>query len=142
MSDFAPGARALLRTWLPVIVWAGLIFTFSAQPNLRFVSQDGLDFIVRKAGHMFVFGALAVLIWRALTLGRPALPALPATALSWVLAAAYAASDEFHQSFTAGRHPSPLDVTIDSLGALIALIALAVWLRWWAPWRSRHPGGA
>jgi VanZ family protein len=132
VSRFRPGAQAVLWSWLPVVLWAGLIFAFSAQPNLRFVSQEGLDFIVRKAGHMFVFGVLAVLIWRALTLGwRPSLPAMP---LSWLLAAAYAASDEFHQSFTAGRHPSPVDVGIDSLGALVALLAVAAWLRF----RSRR----
>ena len=123
----------MVWNWLPVVLWAALIFAFSAQPNLRFASEEGLDFIVRKAGHMFVFGVLAVLIWRALTLGwRPSVPAMP---LSWLLAAAYAASDEFHQSFTAGRQPSPVDVGIDSLGALVALLALAAWLRY----RSRPP---
>jgi VanZ family protein len=45
------------------------------------------------------------------------------------LTAAYAATDEFHQSFTAGRHPSPVDVGIDSVGALLFLLALALWLR-------------
>ena len=133
VTRLGPGARALVWNWLPVVLWAALIFAFSAQPNLRFASEEGLDFIVRKAGHMFVFGVLAVLIWRALTLGwRPSVPAMP---LSWLLAAAYAASDEFHQSFTAGRHPSPVDVGIDSLGALVALLALAAWLRH----RSRPP---
>jgi VanZ family protein len=48
---------------------------------------------------------------------------------SWVLTAAYAATDEFHQSFTSGRHPSPVDVAIDSVGALLFLLALALWLR-------------
>jgi len=42
------GCRADLR--------ASLIFAFSAQPNLRFVSDARLDFIVGKLGHMTVFG--------------------------------------------------------------------------------------
>ncbi len=115
--------RALL--WLPVLVWAGVIFAFSATPNLRFAQAADVDFVVRKAGHMIVFGVLAVLIWRALessTVGR-------AMMWSWLLTVAYAATDEFHQSFTAGRHPSPVDVGIDSLGALLLLAALALWLR-------------
>jgi len=58
--------RPLLSGWLPVIAWAGLIFAFSAQPNLRFASDEGLDFLVRKAGHMAVFGILALLLWRAM----------------------------------------------------------------------------
>ena len=61
--------RALRRSgrpvlaWLPAIAWAGLIFVFSAQPNLRFVPDEGLDFLVRKAGHMGIFGILALLLW-------------------------------------------------------------------------------
>ena len=40
----------------------------------------------------------------------------------WVLAVFYALTDEFHQSFTSGRHPSIWDVLIfDNLGALISL---------------------
>jgi hypothetical protein len=33
---------------------------------LRFVPDPGLDFIIRKLGHMGVFGILALLLWRAL----------------------------------------------------------------------------
>ena len=120
--------------WLPVIVCAGVIFAFSATPDLRFAQADTLDFGVRKAGHMFIFGVLAVLIWRALG----SLPARRVMAWSWVLTIAYAASDEFHQSFTRGRHASPVDVGIDSMGALLALVLLAAWLRV----RSRRAAGA
>ena len=45
---------------------------------------------------------------------RPAVTAL-------VVCAAYAASDEFHQCFSDGRGPSPVDVVIDTAGASIAL---------------------
>ncbi len=118
-----PRARLLLM-WLPVVVWAGVIFGLSATPNLRFVQSDTADFIVRKAGHMAVFGVLALLVWRAVSYSRQR----GAVAISLVLTVAYAASDEFHQSFTAGRHPSIVDVGIDSVGALIALGALVLWL--------------
>jgi len=110
---------------LPVLVWAGVIFAFSATPNLRVAQAADVDFVVRKAGHMFVFGVLAVLVWRALESSA----VRHAMVWSWVLTVAYAASDEFHQSFTAGRHPSPVDVGIDSFGALLFLVALALWLR-------------
>ena len=109
--------------WLPVVAWAGVIFAFSAQPNLRFVQDQGLDFLVRKAGHMAVFGMLALLLWRALavttTWRRP---------WAWALAFAilYSITDELHQGFVAGRHPSPVDVSIDATGALLAIVA--VWL--------------
>jgi VanZ family protein len=132
VRTLTPALRTLLVEWLPVVLWAALIFAFSAQPNLRFAEADSLDFVVRKAGHMFVFGVLAVLLWRALTsaqIGRPVF-------WSWLLTAAYAGSDEFHQSFTGGRHPSPVDVGIDAAGALIALGILVVWLRFRARGRS------
>ena len=115
----------LVTAWAAVIVWAAVIFALSATPNLRFAPADAVDFVVRKAGHMAVFGIFAVLSWRAISLSRRR----GALLLSLALTVAYAASDEFHQSFTVGRHPSPVDVGIDSVGALIALAALAALLR-------------
>jgi VanZ like family len=89
-----------------------LIFILSAQPNLRFVSDAALDFVVRKLGHIGVFGILALLLWRALaeTTGwrRP-------WAWAFALTVLYAASDELHQGFVAGRHPSVADVTIEAM---------------------------
>jgi VanZ family protein len=117
------GRRGVFVAWLPAIAWAGLIFAFSAQPNLRFVPDQGLDFLVRKSGHMAVFGMLALLLWRALAVTtawrRP---------WAWALlfAILYAISDELHQGFVAGRHPSPVDVGIDSTGALIAIVAAGI----------------
>jgi VanZ family protein len=115
--------RSLLVGWLPVVAWAVLIFALSATPNLRFVSDPGLDFIIRKLGHMGVFGILALLLWRALS---------ETTAWRWpwawafALTVLYAASDEFHQEFVAGRHPSATDVGIDAAGALIALVSVGL----------------
>jgi VanZ family protein len=117
-------AMRLGLAWVLVVVWAGLIFTFSATPNLRFVQADAIDFVVRKAGHMAAFGILAVLLWRAISYSRQR----GAVALSLAATILYAASDEFHQSFTAGRHASPVDVGIDSAGAVIALLMLTAWL--------------
>ncbi len=113
-----PGGR--VAAWLPVIGWAVLIFAFSAQPNLRFVPDAGLDFLVRKAGHMGVFGILALLLWRALA-GTTAWRRPWAWALA--LAILYAATDELHQGFVAGRHESAVDVGIDAAGAIIAVAA-------------------
>ena len=42
--------------------------------------------------------------------------------LAWALAILYACTDEFHQSFVWGRHPSIWDVLVfDNLGALISI---------------------
>jgi VanZ family protein len=125
--------RRLLAAWLPAIAWAWLIFAFSAQPNLRFVPDASLDFLVRKAGHMAVFGVLALLAWLGVAITtswrRP---------WAWALALAvlYAITDELHQGFVAGRHPSPVDVGIDAAGALIAVVLA------WGILSRRRPGRA
>ena len=42
--------------------------------------------------------------------------------MAWLLTILYALTDEYHQSFVAGRHPSIWDVLVfDNLGALLAL---------------------
>ena len=124
--------RTGLLAWLPVLAWAGLIFALSAQPDLRFVEDEFLDFVVRKVGHMGVFGILALLTWRALgltTVWRQ--PRTPVVALG--VTVAYAITDELHQGLVAGRYPSPVDAGIDIVGALIAIgivLAIAGRLRW------------
>ena len=122
-ARLSPGHPALL--WLPILVWAGVIFAFSAVSNLRVAPEADVDFVVRKAGHMFVFGVLAVLVWRALAYSV----VRRAILWSWLVTTTYAASDELHQAFTPGRHPSPVDVGIDSVGALLFLLVLTLWLR-------------
>ena len=44
----------------------------------------------------------------------------------WVIAAAYAATDEFHQLFVPGRSGQISDVVLDSAGALAGLLILTV----------------
>ncbi len=120
--------RTQALAWLPALAWAGLIFGLSAQPNLRFAEDAGLDFVVRKAGHMGVFGILALLAWRGLGMTTPWrrprtwLVALEATV-------AYAITDELHQGFVAGRHASPVDVGIDGAGAAVAIAVVLILLR-------------
>jgi VanZ family protein len=118
----------MIRHWLPVAAWAGLIFFFSAQSDLRFLPDAGADFVLRKLGHAGVFGILALLLWRALAgttaWRRP-------SAWAFVIAVLYAASDEWHQAFVSGRGPSAVDVGIDSIGAGVAIVAIAFL-------RSRH----
>ncbi len=115
--------RNTVLSWLPVVAWAAVIFVLSAQPNLRFVADDVLDLIVRKIGHMAVFGILAALAWYALA--RTTTRRGP-WAWAFALTVLYAISDELHQGIVAGRHPSPVDVGIDAAGALVAIAAIAV----------------
>ena len=43
--------------------------------------------------------------------------------LATVIALLYACSDEYHQTFVAGRHGSPVDVSIDAIGMGLAALA-------------------
>ena len=40
------------------------------------------------------------------------------------VAALYAVTDEFHQSFVPGRYPDVRDVLVDTAGALVAVLLL------------------
>lgn len=129
-SRAAHARRPLLLVWAPVVGWAGLIFFLSSRENLHFAPQPLLDFVVRKLGHMGVFGILALLLRRAFGWGsgggRPgAWVSRWAARWAFVVTALYAASDELHQAFVPTRGPSVLDVGIDCLGAVIALVAVA-----------------
>ena len=120
-SDPIRASRRLFIAWGPVIAWAALIFAFSAQPNLTFLPDEGLDFVLRKAGHMVVFGVLALVAWRAIastTHWRPPW----AWAITFTLL--YAVTDELHQGFVEGRQASVMDLAIDTTGAVIAVAAV------------------
>jgi VanZ family protein len=48
---------------------------------------------------------------------------------AFALTVLYAASDELHLGFAAGRHLAAVDVGIDSTGALIDVVAVGI-IRW------------
>ncbi|HEX4735251.1 MAG TPA: VanZ family protein [Thermoleophilaceae bacterium] len=110
-----------LDPWLPPLVLMGVIFFFSAQPNLN-SGLGWIDHVGRKIVHASEYALLCFLWWRAL---RTKLDADRALAAAWAVATLYAATDEFHQSFVTGRHATPVDVAIDSMGAAVfALLML------------------
>ena len=152
-----------LLSFLPALAMLALIFSFSAQTGVesgglsKAVSQwivlhwnqltggslaaneivlqaSAIEFWVRKGAHMTEYAllcwsvSLPFFVWRI----QPKLR-IPLTPL---LCAAVAASDEFHQSFVAGRGPSVRDVGIDTLGALCALGLLEL-VRWLIRRRTR-----
>jgi len=90
----------------------GVIFWFSAQPQaaLNFGQPEFLG----KVAHVAEYAILGWLIQRARGDKR-------AWWQSWLIAVVYAATDEFHQSFTPGRTSRVTDVMIDTIGAGIGL---------------------
>jgi VanZ family protein len=117
----------LASAWLPVVVWAGLIFTLSSIPDLG-TGLGGWDLVLRKAAHVAEFAVLGALLYRALSVSGQPFGNGRAAAWAWLVGAAYAASDELHQHFVPGRQASALDLAIDAAG--VAVGAVAARLAW------------
>ncbi len=116
-------ARKKWVSWIPAIVWMGLIFYVSSLPNPMPIHERLLNLVVKKSGHFVGYGILAIL-YRLALIEHQGIEESEAVPWSWGLALFYAATDEFHQSMVPGRHSSALDVMIDGAGALAGLWAV------------------
>jgi VanZ family protein len=98
---------------LKLVVWCLIIFSFSSIPSAKISDTNYIDFVIRKTAHISEFFILYILSYFAFNKNH-----------KWALlfSIAYAASDEYHQSFTPGRGPSPKDVLIDTIGIILGYI--------------------
>jgi VanZ family protein len=134
--------RLFLKYWLPLLIWLAVMFVgstdlFSAEHTSRFIVpfllwlKPGMSpltirsimFGIRKCAHVCEYAVLALLLWRALR-GARTLRMKGAILFGLVVlgCAAFAASDEFHQSFVKSRTPSVRDVFLDISGAVLGLV--------------------
>jgi VanZ family protein len=135
-----------LKPWWPALLWAVVIFTFSTGtfssehtsriiiPFLRWLLPHSapetlsmLHHLIRKCAHFVEYFILSLLVLRGIRAGRKE------AHLGWALVAigmvaGYAALDEFHQSFVAGRGPAVQDVLLDTAGGLAAQLAAAFFM--------------
>jgi VanZ family protein len=111
-------AATRLNLWLPVVFWAGVIFTLSAIPGLG-TGLGGWDVVLRKLAHLAEYAVLGALLYRAVR--REPLAAL--------IGSAYAVTDEIHQTFVGGRHGSPVDWLLDTAGVVAGTVLFARWAR-------------
>jgi len=143
--------RLFLRYWLPVLLWASVICSFSSDqhsqehtsrffeplihwlfPHLPQDQVEAIHHVFRKCGHLSEFAILALLCWRAVrqpdrSQPRPWVWAEAGLAVAVVFMVA--ASDELHQTFVPGRTGQVSDVLIDTTGGAIALLAVWLWGR-------------
>ena len=127
--------------WLMTLAWAAEIFYLSTSTfsggfsqsllaqllttlhlNVSLETLDLLDSIFRKLAHLTEYAIFGLLLYGCFShkdrfRWRPRLA-------SWCLvaASAYALTDELHQVFSPGRHPSLTDCAIDAGGAAIAML--------------------
>lgn len=109
------------------MLYAALLFALSAQPSLPSPSVTHGD----KVAHFLAYGGLAFLCARAARgfgarQGR-------AVIIGALIAVAYGATDELHQSFVPGRSPELLDLAADAAGAIAGALA------WYALTRRKTP---
>lgn len=147
----------LARWWL-ALVWACLIWTFSTEafttqhtsryilpflhwlfPRMACETLLAIHLIIRKNAHFAEYFVFSLLILRALRAGRQE------THFGWALAAvaivvAYAALDEFHQSFVPGRGASVWDVPLDASGGVAAQLVTALVMLWGDVRRQNRAG--
>jgi VanZ family protein len=141
----------VLKAWIALILWLIVITIESTAwlsahntsrilyPLLHYLF--GLDFprfehwhfYMRKGGHVFGYGLLSILLFRA---WRVTLPAVgnPSWTFRWaniaVLGTALVASlDEWHQSYLPSRTGTVHDVVLDTCAGIGAQILLLI-LRW------------
>jgi VanZ family protein len=136
--------RRLAGLWLPPLAWMAVIFFFSSQASLPQAESGPLDFVIKKAAHLFEYALLALLLLRAYQgsaaperrqrqagaqasgRDRPALAAICAAGL-------WAVSDEIHQLFVPTRTATLRDVLIDFAAILLAVLVA----RWWQGRRDK-----
>lgn len=121
---------------LILILWMGIIFCFSNQPNSGQVTHDIIkdtittvktdtlidiiNFIIRKSAHMteyFVLTILFVSLYKEYTNNKNKI-----IIISIISCFLYACTDEIHQLFIIGRTGQFIDVLIDTIGGLLFII--------------------
>lgn len=124
--------KNIFLRWGPALVLMLIIFVVSAQPKTDIPQFGFWDLAVKKLAHLLGYGLLAVAMGRGV---RGAAP-FAWRQLVWALALTviYALTDEYHQTFVAGRGGNLIDVGIDGLGATLGL---AIRLGW--EWRFPRP---
>ena len=131
--------------WVLVFLWMAVIFYFSSQEGVIshqksfsvaalcerivefFAGKDiitdanrkSFEFCVRKLAHVTEYFVLCMLFYRAFLAGGNGHK--KSAAKSFIFSFLYAATDEIHQIFVAGRGPSPVDVGVDTIGMFLYL---------------------
>lgn len=85
---------------------------------------DKIHFITRKLAHMTEYFALAIAV--SFPLYVYGMHGILLMLTAGIICIGFACGDEYHQSFVAGRSPSPKDVAIDSIGVFFGIIVVRV----------------
>ena len=109
-----------IKLWLPVFIWAGVIFSFASMSINQSESFSWIDFVIKKSAHVTEYAILYWLLFRAMSQNNKD-ASRKVFIKVFVLTVLYALSDEWHQTFVPGREGTLRDVGFDTIGALISL---------------------
>ena len=155
MKDWIQKHSILLSLFLVIAIMV-MIFCFSAQTGAESGAMSGritmwilnlvvpgfgdfspekqeavrstVSFVVRKLAHFSEYALLGLsLMLHIAQIEKKIAVRLP-WLWSWAAGTLYAASDEFHQGFVAGRGPSVRDVMIDSAGVIAGALLICAFL--------------
>ncbi|MBI2507924.1 VanZ family protein [Candidatus Woesearchaeota archaeon] len=114
-----------LKYWLPVYLYLILIFYLSSQSILPASAIAAERFYIKPyLQHILIYTGLALTISRASNYSKNSSSFL--VVFSTTL---YGLTDEIHQYFVPGRTFEFLDIGMDFLGAILALIVLNLYNR-------------
>lgn len=108
--------------WLTAAV-LGLVFGLSSIPDLDDAFKGPVWEFLANAMHAPLFGAVAFCCYRTFSTGG--VRSRRVLVAAFAASVAYAALDEWHQSFVAGRDATLSDFLVDSVGISIALLLVA-----------------
>ena len=114
--------KKTLSLWAPVIGYMAIIFFFSSLHEAPL--PPGVE---DKPAHAVGYMGFGFVIARALARGLPPRITFRQALIGLAIASLYGVSDEFHQSFVAGRTADITDWYSDTIGAGVALIVCWAW---------------
>jgi VanZ family protein len=113
--------------WALVLAWMGVIFYLSSRSELP--RPEGISASIEAiGGHLTAYGVLALLV--SFALADTGISSSRRSVYAVLFAVLYGLSDEFHQSFVPRRDPALFDIAIDAIGAITALAAWSLLVRW------------
>ena len=130
------GLAGASLAWMVMIFYLSSLSQADAGRPLESPLLAWLGPLGSYAAHLVLYGVLASLVQGSLRSWQPA----AGYQLWWILTAAtfatlYGVSDEYHQSFVPSRDASIVDVLVNGVGALTAVLGLWL-LAWTVRWRS------
>lgn len=109
---------------ISLILWCVVIFVFSSIPS--FSSGLKEDYFIRKIAHVSEYFVLVCMFYNFYK--NKSRNELFNVVMSALASLAYAFTDEVHQTFIPGRSGNFFDISIDSIGILVGLLFIMVFL--------------